>query len=92
MRILLNLPFIASGILLALAWVVISWIWGENYGEGGGAHVSTDDIFQIKRLGAAWKIVAAGTSLHFAGFKGWLTARLYCRPHAARPRVHADDT
>jgi hypothetical protein len=55
-------PFVASGCLLILAWVVISGSWTENYGGGGGAgaaQVSTD-VFQIRRLGTAWRIVAAG--------------------------------
>ncbi|ETW77822.1 MFS sugar transporter, partial [Heterobasidion irregulare TC 32-1] len=60
-------PFIASGVLLVLAWIVIRGTWGENYGGGGGAQVSTDDIFQIKRLGAAWKIVAADPTLLVLG-------------------------
>lgn len=84
-------PFIASGVLLVLAWIVIRGTWGENYGGGGGAQVSTDDIFQIKRLGAAWKIVAAGTPLHSAGLTPQLNARPYRRPHAACPRAHTDN-
>ncbi len=66
-------PFVASGCLLLLAWVVISGSWSENYGGGGGpgtAQLSTD-VFQIRRLGAAWRIVAAGayngSSLHVYG-------------------------
>ena len=56
-------PFVASGCLLLLAWAVISGTWSENYGGGAGA-VATQtsaDIFQIRRLGAAWRIVAAGS-------------------------------
>jgi hypothetical protein len=46
-------PFIASGGLLVLAWIVISSSWSENYGKNGG----DDDVFQLKRLGQAWRIV-----------------------------------
>lgn len=52
-------PFIASAILLLLAWLVIRGTWAENYGGGGG--VADDDIFQVKRLGRAWDIVRRGT-------------------------------
>ncbi|KAF8957856.1 hypothetical protein BDZ97DRAFT_1924236 [Flammula alnicola] len=48
-------PFVASGALLMLAWVVIRGSWTENYGGGGG--VADQDIFQVKRLGQAWSIV-----------------------------------
>jgi len=62
-------PFVASGCLLLLAWVVISKTWSENYGGGGGAGParSSGDIFQIRRLGAAWKIVAADPILLVLG-------------------------
>lgn len=55
-------PFVASGCLLILAWVVISGSWTENYGGSGGAGTASisADVFQIRRLGAAWRIVAAG--------------------------------
>lgn len=55
-------PFVASGCLLLLAWVVISGSWSENYGGGAGASTAqvSVDVFQIRRLGAAWRIVAAG--------------------------------
>lgn len=62
-------PFVASGCLLLLAWVVISGSWSENYGGGAGAgtaQVSTD-VFQIRRLGAAWRIVAADPILLVLG-------------------------
>ncbi|KAH9996725.1 DUF791-domain-containing protein [Russula compacta] len=62
-------PFVASGCLLLLAWVVISGSWSENYGGGGGAGSAqtSADIFQIRRLGAAWKIVAADPILLVLG-------------------------
>ncbi|KAH8113815.1 DUF791-domain-containing protein [Phellopilus nigrolimitatus] len=49
-------PFIASGVLLVLSWVVIKSLWTENYGNGGGTEVYSDP-FQLKRLGQAWSIV-----------------------------------
>lgn len=52
-------PFIASGVLLILAWVVIRASWHENYGSGGGS-TGSDGIFQTKRLAAAWGIVRKG--------------------------------
>jgi hypothetical protein len=63
-------PFVASGCLLLLAWVVISGSWSENYGGGGGAGTAqiSADIFQIRRLGTAWRIVAAGVYRHFISF------------------------
>jgi len=48
-------PFIASGWLLILGFLVIRGTWLENYGSGGGS--ATTDMFQIKRLGQAWRIV-----------------------------------
>lgn len=51
-------PFVASAILLMLAWFVIRGTWSENYGSGGG--VVDKDVFQIKRLGRAWDIVRRG--------------------------------
>ncbi|KAF7986358.1 hypothetical protein HWV62_35366 [Athelia sp. TMB] len=52
-------PFVASGILLVLAYVVIKGKWQENYGGGGGANVADGDPLQLKRLGQAWRIVQA---------------------------------
>ena len=52
-------PFIASGMLLGLAWVVIKSLWTENYGNGGGTEVYSDPL-QLKRLGQAWSIVRNG--------------------------------
>ncbi|KAH9048421.1 hypothetical protein EDB84DRAFT_1456928 [Lactarius hengduanensis] len=62
-------PFVASGCLLLLAWAVISGTWSENYGGGAGADVAqvSADIFQIRRLGAAWRIVAADPILLVLG-------------------------
>ncbi|KDR79837.1 hypothetical protein GALMADRAFT_62352 [Galerina marginata CBS 339.88] len=48
-------PFVASGALLMLGWVAIRGSWVENYGGGGGK--ADEDMFQIKRLGTAWRIV-----------------------------------
>lgn len=54
-------PFMASGMLLMLAWVVIRGLWKENYGgtDSSKATVS-QDTFQLKRLSQAWKIVVSG--------------------------------
>lgn len=51
-------PFIASGCLLVLGYLVIRGTWLENYGSGGGS--ATADVFQVKRLGQAWRIVREG--------------------------------
>ncbi|KAI0250686.1 hypothetical protein BJV78DRAFT_1127610 [Lactifluus subvellereus] len=62
-------PFVASGCLLLLAWVVISGSWSENYGGGGGTGgaLISADVFQIRRLGAAWRIVATDPILLVLG-------------------------
>ena len=52
-------PFIASGLILLLSWVVIRSVWTENYGGGGGV-MSSSDPFQLRRLGVAWRIVSQG--------------------------------
>ncbi|KAG1861263.1 hypothetical protein F4604DRAFT_1882473 [Suillus subluteus] len=48
-------PFVASGVLLLLAYLVIRASWGENF--GGGGTTPGKDLFQLKRLGQAWRIV-----------------------------------
>jgi hypothetical protein len=53
-------PFIASGGLLLLAYLVIKASWTENYGGGGGTTVANTDPFQLKRMGQAWRIVRKG--------------------------------
>ncbi|TDL22756.1 DUF791-domain-containing protein [Rickenella mellea] len=55
-------PFIASGVLLLLAWTAIKSLWAENYGNGGGS-ASVGDTFQLKRLGHAWRIVSSDPTL-----------------------------
>jgi len=50
-------PFVASGALLLLAYVVIRGTWIENYGGGGGGVSFGSDPLQLKRLGQAWRIV-----------------------------------
>ncbi|KZT24851.1 DUF791-domain-containing protein [Neolentinus lepideus HHB14362 ss-1] len=50
-------PFVASGELLILAWMVIRNLWVENFGAGGGGTAPESDLFQVKRLGQAWRIV-----------------------------------
>lgn len=51
-------PFIASGVLLVLAWVVINRTWHEN--RGGASTSDNGGIFQLRRLGEAWNIVRSG--------------------------------
>jgi len=51
-------PFIASGVLLVLAWAVISRTWHEN--RGGASSSDDGGIFQLQRLGQAWNIVKNG--------------------------------
>ena len=51
-------PFVASGILLALAWVVINRTWHEN--RGGASTADNGGVFQLRRLGQAWHIVRSG--------------------------------
>ena len=55
-------PFIASGALLALAYVAIQGAWTENYGAPDSATESAASIFQAKRLAQAWHIVRNGQS------------------------------
>lgn len=77
--------------MLILAWVVISGSWSENYGgsgAGGAAKVSAD-VFQIRRLGAAWRIVAAGADSHLISLTCSLTSG-QCRSRPPRPWPHAD--
>ena len=54
-----QMPFVASGGLLLLAWTMIKGSWGENFGSSGG----DADLFQIVRLRVAWRIVRAGPSV-----------------------------
>ncbi|KAJ7485793.1 hypothetical protein FB451DRAFT_1350207 [Mycena latifolia] len=49
-------PFVASGVLLIIAWAVIRGTWIENYGSGGGSE-EKGDPFQIQRLKVAMRIV-----------------------------------
>jgi MFS family permease len=51
-------PFVASGVLLVLAWVVIDRTWHEN--RGGASSSDDGGIFQLRRLGQAWNIVKTG--------------------------------
>jgi hypothetical protein len=54
-------PFVASGVLLMLAFVVIRASWAENY--GGNSVGGDKDPFQLKRLRKAWTIVRSGRYL-----------------------------
>ncbi|CAK5262093.1 unnamed protein product [Mycena citricolor] len=69
-------PFILSGGLLVVAWLVIRATWTENYGNSpvssGGEKPSssagmTTDRFQIARLGTALRIVRDDTRLLVLG-------------------------
>ena len=51
-------PFIASGVLLVFAWIVINRTWHEN--RGGASSSDGGGIFQLRRLGEAWHIVKTG--------------------------------
>ncbi|CAA7261188.1 unnamed protein product [Cyclocybe aegerita] len=55
-------PFMASGMLLMVGWAVIRATWTENYGAVR-ASTTERDVFQVKRLGQAWKIVRKGFGL-----------------------------
>ena len=59
-------PFIASGLVLIVSWVVIKSLWTENFGSSGGA-TAFSDPFQLKRLGQAWSIVRRGKVTIFYG-------------------------
>ena len=50
-------PFVASGILLLLGWILISLLWSENYGAAGS---STTELLDWRRVAEAWNIVKAG--------------------------------
>lgn len=56
-------PFVASGVLLVLGWMVIGSSWSENYGAQDNMAKAGSDVLQLKRLGQAWRIVSNGTVL-----------------------------
>jgi MFS transporter, MFS domain-containing protein family, molybdate-anion transporter len=61
-------PFVASGVLLVLAYLVIQASWRENYGSSDTSSENAGSIFQLKRLSQAWNIVRSGKShTHFYG-------------------------
>ncbi|KAI6006157.1 hypothetical protein EDC04DRAFT_989919 [Pisolithus marmoratus] len=61
-------PFVASAVLLVLAYIVIKASWIENFGGGGGATtVVSSDPLQLKRLVQAWRIVRADPMLLVIG-------------------------
>jgi len=51
-------PFVASGVLLVLAWIAINRTWHEN--RGGASAGGDGGIFQLRRLSQAWVIVKSG--------------------------------
>ncbi|KAJ3570817.1 hypothetical protein NP233_g4157 [Leucocoprinus birnbaumii] len=59
-------PFIASGLLLVLGFFVISASWTENYGSGGGS--ATSDLWQVKRMGQAWRMTCFEGSMYLFVF------------------------
>ncbi|KAI3614122.1 major facilitator superfamily transporter domain-containing protein 5 [Moniliophthora roreri] len=63
-------PFVASGALLVLSYVVIRGTWSENFGNSSeaGAAAVTEDLFQTRRLGQAWRIVQKDPLLLVLGF------------------------
>jgi hypothetical protein len=63
-------PFVASGVLLMLAFVVIRASWAENY--GGNSVGGDQDPFQLTRLSKSWAIVRSGWYL-VSEFYGMLT-------------------
>ncbi|RPD60216.1 DUF791-domain-containing protein [Lentinus tigrinus ALCF2SS1-7] len=58
-------PFIASGFLLLLGWILIVLLWSENYGAAGS---SANELLDWKRLAEAWSIVRADKRLLVLGF------------------------
>lgn len=54
-------PFVASGILLLLSYGVIQASWDENYGSLDTSPASSANVFQLKRLGQALRILSNGT-------------------------------
>ncbi|KAL0062793.1 hypothetical protein AAF712_010331 [Marasmius tenuissimus] len=60
-------PFIASGALLALAYVVIRGTWSENYGGAEGMSDKTEGSY-VQRLAQAWRIVQRDPTLLALGF------------------------
>ena len=77
-------PFIASGVLLVFAWVVINRTWHEN--RGGASSSDDGGIFQLRRLAQAWHIVKSGKS-RFLTYSTTLTP---CRSTLARFGTHSN--
>lgn len=53
-------PYVASGALLVLAYVVIRATWSENYGGVEGASEKAEGSY-LRKLAQAWRIVQRGT-------------------------------
>jgi len=60
-------PFVASGVLLVLGWMVIGSSWSENYGAQDNMAKAGSDVLQLKRLGQAWRIVSNDPKLLVLG-------------------------
>ncbi|KZT43532.1 DUF791-domain-containing protein [Sistotremastrum suecicum HHB10207 ss-3] len=60
-------PFMASALLLGLAWLVIRKMWDENFG-GDQHEAGAEGLFQLGRLKKAWSIVGSDTALLTLGF------------------------
>ena len=51
-------PFVLAAVVLASSWIVIKFIWTENYGEQDG--LQTSNVLQLTRLKEAWIILCTG--------------------------------
>lgn len=52
-------PFLAGGVLLLLALVLLGTTWSENYGS---RESSTDGVLNLRRIREAWVLVRSGRS------------------------------
>jgi len=87
-------PFVASGLLLMVAWYTIRSLWSENYGS---KNTVDQDVFQFGRLGKAWHIVRRDPLLLVLGltqtcFEGSMYLFVFLwvpslQEHASRPSL-----
>ncbi|KAI0761320.1 hypothetical protein BD413DRAFT_486210 [Trametes elegans] len=64
---LFSSPFVASGVLLLSALVVIWFTWDENFGGENATAPSVYDIFSVRRLSEAWSLIYADSRLLVLG-------------------------